>query len=58
MVDGGNELGNVPESVVIGGTFRAFSDMHQLLRRIEQVHYLLYILNTKGLFLSVVNKVW
>ncbi|KAJ8450294.1 hypothetical protein Cgig2_004751 [Carnegiea gigantea] len=37
MVDGGNELGNVAESVVIGGTFRAFSDIYKLMHRIEQV---------------------
>lgn len=34
---GGNQLGSMPEDVVIAGTFRAFSDMDKLLRRIEEV---------------------
>lgn len=37
LVDGGNQFGIVPEDVVIAGTFRAFSDMHKLLHRIEEV---------------------
>uniref|UniRef100_A0A803LV23 Retrovirus-related Pol polyprotein from transposon TNT 1-94-like beta-barrel domain-containing protein n=1 Tax=Chenopodium quinoa TaxID=63459 RepID=A0A803LV23_CHEQI len=36
-VDGGNQFSFVPEDIVIAGTFRAFSDMHKLLRRIEEV---------------------
>ncbi|KAH7567915.1 hypothetical protein ACOSP7_009823 [Xanthoceras sorbifolium] len=37
--NGGNHLDMIPETVVIGGTFRAFSNasFYQLLRRIEQV---------------------
>lgn len=37
LVDGGNQLGNLPEDVVIAGTFRAFSDMNKLQHRIEEV---------------------
>lgn len=37
LVDGGNQFGIMPEDVVIAGTFRAFSDMHKLLHRIEEV---------------------
>lgn len=37
LVETGDELGSVPESVVIAGTFRAFSDMYKLLHRIEEV---------------------
>ncbi|XP_021759724.1 IAA-amino acid hydrolase ILR1-like 6 [Chenopodium quinoa] len=36
-VDGGNQFSFVPEDIVIAGTFRAFSDMQKLLRRIEEV---------------------
>ncbi|KAK3230633.1 hypothetical protein Dsin_002514 [Dipteronia sinensis] len=37
--NGGNHLDMIPETVVIGGTFRAFSNVtfYQLLQRIEQV---------------------
>ncbi|KAI6690920.1 hypothetical protein NL676_027748 [Syzygium grande] len=37
--NGGNDLNTVPESVVLGGTFRAFSNtsFHQVMRRIEEV---------------------
>ncbi|WCJ44366.1 IAA-amino acid hydrolase ILR1 [Euphorbia peplus] len=38
-MDGGNNLDMIPESVVLGGTFRAFSNssFHLLLRRIKEV---------------------
>ncbi|KAJ4700697.1 putative IAA-amino acid hydrolase ILR1 [Melia azedarach] len=37
--NGGNNLGDIPDRVVIGGTFRAFSNtsFYQLLKRIEEV---------------------
>lgn len=37
--NGGNNLDMIPETVVLGGTFRAFSNIsfYQLLRRIEEV---------------------
>lgn len=38
--DGGDNLDVIPESVVLQGTFRAFSNtsFYQLLRRIEEVY--------------------
>ncbi|KAF2291418.1 hypothetical protein GH714_023879 [Hevea brasiliensis] len=38
-MDGGNNLDMIPETVVLGGTFRAFSNasFYQLLRRIKEV---------------------
>ncbi|KAL2892941.1 IAA-amino acid hydrolase ILR1-like 6 [Bienertia sinuspersici] len=37
LVDGGRQIGSVPGDVIIAGTFRAFSDMHNLLHRIQEV---------------------
>lgn len=39
-VDGGDNLDAMPDNVVIGGTFRAFSNdsFYQILRRIEEVY--------------------
>ncbi|KAJ8762794.1 hypothetical protein K2173_022923 [Erythroxylum novogranatense] len=38
-VNGGNDVDMIPDALVIGGTFRAFSNasLYQLLRRIEEV---------------------
>lgn len=38
-MDGGNNLDMIPETVVLGGTFRAYSNtsFYQLLRRIKEV---------------------
>lgn len=38
-MDGGNNLDMIPDTVVLSGTFRAFSNtsFYQLLRRIEEV---------------------
>lgn len=38
--NGGSDLNTVPESVALGGTFRAFSNtsFHQVMRRIEEVY--------------------
>ncbi len=37
--NGGNNLDMIPDTVVLGGTFRAFSNtsFYQLLQRIEEV---------------------
>ena len=39
--NGGNNLDLIPDTVVIGGTFRAFSNVsfYNLLQRIEEVRY-------------------
>ncbi|XP_047329448.1 IAA-amino acid hydrolase ILR1-like 6 [Impatiens glandulifera] len=38
MFNGGNnDLNNIPDTVIIGGTFRAFSNIYELRRRIEEV---------------------
>jgi IAA-amino acid hydrolase len=38
-MDGGNNLDMIPETVVLGGTFRAYSNtsFYQLLQRIKEV---------------------
>lgn len=49
-VNGGTDLDTIPDSVVIGGTFRAFSNssFYRLLRRIEEVNF--------SVFSSIINQ--
>lgn len=51
--NGGNSHDMIPDSVVIGGTFRAFSNtsFYQLLERIEQVGNLVYKCNLISIFI-------
>jgi hypothetical protein len=57
--NGGNSHDMIPDSVVIGGTFRAFSNtsFYQLLERIEQVGNLVYKCNLISISIILISNV-